>query len=58
MNKQYDMPESIWYTAVELNQAISRNAGFQAAGIDAVTLATPLGIYKSSYRPPEIIEEE
>jgi hypothetical protein len=40
------MPESIQFTAVvELNQAISRNAG-----INAVTLAYSFCIYKSSYR--------
>jgi hypothetical protein len=51
INKRYNMPESIQFTAVELNRAISRNAVFKAAGIDAVTLANALGIYKSSYRP-------
>jgi hypothetical protein len=45
------MPESIHFTTVELQQAISRNAGFQAAGTDAETLANLLGIYKSSYKP-------
>jgi hypothetical protein len=45
------MSESIRFTAVELNPAISRNAGLQTAGIDAITLANSLGIYKSSYRP-------
>jgi hypothetical protein len=44
------MPDSIQFTDVELNRAISRNAGFQAAGINAVTLANSLGIYKLSYR--------
>jgi hypothetical protein len=52
INKRYDdMPESIRFTVVELNQAISRNAGFKAAGIDTITpLANSLGIYRSSYR--------
>jgi hypothetical protein len=45
------MPESIQFTAVELNRAISRNAVFKAAGIDAITLANSSGVYKSSYRP-------
>ena len=49
INERYDMPESIRFTAVELNRAISRNAGFQAAGIDSLTLANSLGVYKSSY---------
>jgi hypothetical protein len=53
INERYDMPESIRFTAVELNRAISRNAGFQAAGIDSLTLANSLGVYKSSYRPPK-----
>ena len=53
INKRYDMPESIRFTAVELNRAISRNAGFQAAGIDSLTLANSLGVYKSSYQPPQ-----
>ena len=37
--ERYDMPESIRFTAVELNRAIARNAGFIAAGIDAVSVA-------------------
>jgi hypothetical protein len=37
INKRYDMPESIRFTAVELNRAISRNAVFIAAGsIEAI----------------------
>jgi hypothetical protein len=45
------MPESIQFTVVELNQVMSRNVVFKAAGIDTVTLANSLGIYKSIYRP-------
>jgi hypothetical protein len=36
-----------------VNRAISRNPVFQAAGIDALALANSIGIYKSSYRPPQ-----
>jgi hypothetical protein len=50
INEWHEMPESIQITAVELNQRISRNAGFQAAGFDAATIANSLGIYKSSVR--------
>jgi hypothetical protein len=45
------MPESMQFTAAELNRAMSRNAMFKAAGVAAVTLANALGIYKSSCRP-------
>jgi hypothetical protein len=53
INERYDMPESIQFTAVDLSRAISRSHVFQAAGINALTLANLLGIYKSSYRPPK-----
>jgi hypothetical protein len=51
MNKRCDVPESVQFTAAELNRATSGNAMFKAAGIDAVTLANALGICKSSHRP-------
>ncbi len=51
INEQYDIPEALVFTAVQLNRAIARNAVFKAAGIDGLTLANGLGIYKSSYRP-------
>ena len=51
INERYDIPEALVFTAVELNRAIARNAVFKAAGIDGLTLANGLGIYKSSYRP-------
>jgi hypothetical protein len=51
INKRHDMPESTQFAASELNRAMSRNAMFKAAGVDAVTLANALGICKSSCRP-------
>jgi hypothetical protein len=49
--RRCDMPESVQFTAAELNRAMSGNAMFKAAGVDAVTLANALGICKSSCRP-------
>jgi hypothetical protein len=53
INERYGMSESMQFTTKELNNAIARNAGYKAAGIDTVTVANSFGIHKSSYRPRE-----
>ena len=52
INERFEIPESLQFTKTNLNTALSRNKMYD--GIDILTTANALGIYKSSYRPGKI----
>ncbi len=51
-NERFEIPESLQFTKSNLNTALSRNKMYD--GIDILTTANALGLYKSSYRPGKI----
>jgi hypothetical protein len=52
INDRFEIPESLQFTKTNLNTALSRNKMYD--GIDILTAANALGLYKSSYRPGKI----
>jgi hypothetical protein len=51
INERYEVPEALKFTAGQLSGAVARDAAFKAAGVDIVTSANSLGVYRSSYKP-------
>ena len=54
IEQRYELPDSLRFTAAQLNVAITRNAAFRTAGIESVMQSNCLGIYRSSYRPERL----